>query len=244
MLWIVVRAALIVAAGVLLGSWLEGLGRGVLGRGGLDPTVREALGRLVRPVVIGLAVLVAIGSLGLDVMGAVVVAAALLIAAAIAGREAIADATAGAILLTRRPFRAGDAVALGAFEGVVVDLALSSTTLRTADGSVVTLPNRRVLDSGVALLGRGGTRRVAVSLAVAPGADFAALSAAALRRVGADARFAADPAPVLLAERVDARALTATLAAWARADDATARSALLLALRDAAAEASVDLAAP
>ena len=242
-LWLLVRAALIVGAGVLAGSWLEGEARSGLDRGRLDPAVREALVRMVRPGVVLLAVLVAFASVGLDATGIVAVVAAVVLALGLSWREALANGAAGALLLTWRPYRGGDRVKVAGTKGVVTDVTLFATTLKTAPGVHVTVPNRLVLAEAVENHSRNGILRIEVALRVVPGADVDKLAGAVTAALADDARFAKEPAPTVHAEALHAEGLDVRVSAWASSDDPdAARSALVLVARDAARKAKIDLA--
>ena len=241
--WLLVRAVLIVAAGVLAGSWLEGVVRAALDRTGVDPVVREAASRTVRPVIVVVAVLIALAHVGLDATAAVAVTAAAVFAVGLSMREALANAAAGALLLTWRPYRAGDRVRIAGTSGVVIDLTLFATTLKTDQGVNVTVANRQVLENPVENHSRNGLLRADVVLRVAPAADIGKIGAAAFDAIAADERFAKEPAPALLAQGVTGDALELRLSAWVRAEDADAgRSALVLVARDALKKAKVELA--
>jgi small-conductance mechanosensitive channel len=78
------------------------------------------------------------------------------IAFAFASRETLQNVFGAGILLTDRPFRRGDAIIAGDVRGTVEKVGIRSTRIRTAEDSVVVVPNGRLAD---ATINNMGTRR-------------------------------------------------------------------------------------
>jgi small-conductance mechanosensitive channel len=73
---------------------------------------------------------------------------------------------AGVLLLILRPFRLDDRIKVKEFEGVVTDISLRATSLRTSDGEEVLVPNADVYSSPIVNLTRYPRRRYHVPLTV------------------------------------------------------------------------------
>ena len=100
------------------------------------------LGRRVLKVVIAaLAVVAALQNFGFNVTG---LAAGLGIgglAIALAAQKTVENLFGGVTLITDQPVRVGDYCRFGTTEGLVEDIGLRSTRLRTLDRTVITIPN-------------------------------------------------------------------------------------------------------
>lgn len=141
----------------------------------LAPEAETILARLVR-----IAVLVAGLVVVLLVMGWGQLAASFVAGLGISGLIigfALQDITknfaAGLLLLFQRPFRVGDRIAVGNDEGVVTDLALRATTLRTIDGRELMVPNASIYTGTIANLTRYPQRRYAIELLLKPDVSLA-----------------------------------------------------------------------
>ncbi len=66
-----------------------------------------------------------------------------------AARATLANSLAGLVLTITQPLRVGDQVRIGEHEGVVEDVTLSATTLRTILGTTIRLPNELITQSVV-----------------------------------------------------------------------------------------------
>lgn len=87
------------------------------------------------------------------------------LAVAFASRETISNVFGAGILAIDRPFRRGDWIAAGDTKGTVEHVGIRSTRVRTADDSLVVVPNGKLSDAVVNNL---GTRRVHLNTAKLP----------------------------------------------------------------------------
>jgi len=103
---------------------------------------------LVRVVIIilGIALIIRF-SFGLDIgnllTGLSIVGAAL----ALAAKESLENLIASFIIFFDKPFQTGDLVKVNDYSGTVERIGLRSTRLRTAEKSMVTVPNKQMVDS-------------------------------------------------------------------------------------------------
>lgn len=172
-----VYAVVLVGGGVWLSAWARTVLRHALDRFGVDPLVASVLARMVRPVLIVLAVVAGLGVLGFD-EAAVSLAAVLggsSIAIGMGLKGYLSDVAAGAFLLTNRPFDRGDSVNVGGQAGTVRDLGLFTTRLDLADGNTVFVPNHKVTSAPIHNFTDRGTRRVEVVVDIARDADLEAM---------------------------------------------------------------------
>ncbi|RQG92446.1 mechanosensitive ion channel family protein [Natrarchaeobius chitinivorans] len=85
-----------------------------------------------------------------------------------AARQTLGSLIAGFVLMFSRPFEIGDWVVVGDHEGMVVDITIVNTHLRSFDGETVVLPNDQVSSSTV--VNRSKRNRLRLTLEV--GVDY------------------------------------------------------------------------
>jgi len=78
------------------------------------------------------------------------------LAVAFASKETLSNVFGAGILVADRPFRRGDWIEAGDAKGTVENVGIRSTRIRTADGSLLVVPNGKLADATVNNL---GTRR-------------------------------------------------------------------------------------
>ncbi|QZX99452.1 mechanosensitive ion channel family protein [Halobaculum rubrum] len=110
---------------------------------------------------------------GVNLGGLLVGAGFLGIVVGTAARSTIGSLIAGFVLMFSRPFELGDWVEVDGEEGIVSDITVINTRIRTAGGEVVVIPNDRVANAVVTNLTRLGQLRLSVDVGVDYDADLA-----------------------------------------------------------------------
>jgi small-conductance mechanosensitive channel len=105
----------------------------------------EALGTLVgsvaRVVVWGLAILTALGTVGVNLAPLIAGAGVLGVAIGFGAQDIVKDFLSGVIMLVEDQYGVGDVIDAGAASGVVEEVSLRTTRLRDVNGTVWHIPN-------------------------------------------------------------------------------------------------------
>lgn len=138
----------------------------------VDSTLKMFITRVTKYVVWVLAIPVALSVLGVQAtsLAAVIGAAGLAIGLGLQG--ALANISAGILLLMLRPVRIGDFVEIQGESGEVRELGLFYTVINTFDNEVVSIPNQQILSDKVENLTGNAFRRVEIAVGVAYGTDL------------------------------------------------------------------------
>lgn len=110
----------------------------------------------------------AISLWGVDLGGLLVGAGFLGIVMGMAAQQTLGSLIAGFVLMFARPFEIGDWVEVGDFEGMVIDITIINTRLRSFDGEIIVLPNDEV--SSATVVNRSKRDRLRLTLEV--GVDY------------------------------------------------------------------------
>ncbi len=71
------------------------------------------------------------------------------LAVALAARDSLANLFGSVLIMFEKPFRVGHRIRLSGSEGVVEDVGFRSTRIRTADNSLISIPNNAVVNATV-----------------------------------------------------------------------------------------------
>ena len=120
----------------------------VLESRGLDRHAKVPLKKLTWIVVIFVAISVAFGFAGLGsfLTSLATIAAAATLAIGFAMQDVIKNFVAGIFIFTDRPFRIGDWIEWDSSSGIVEDISLRVTRVRTFDNELLTVPNSQLTD--------------------------------------------------------------------------------------------------
>ncbi len=123
----------------------------VLDRRDLDEHAKRPLMKLTGFAILFVAVSVAFGFAGFGsiLTSLATIGAAATLAIGFAMQNVIANFVAGVFIFTERPFRIGDWVEWDGYSGVVEDISLRVTRVRTFDNELLTVPNSQLTDGVV-----------------------------------------------------------------------------------------------
>jgi MscS family membrane protein len=92
------------------------------------------------------------------------------LAASLAAQDALKSFFGTLLLIGERAFKIGDRILVGGTEGVVEQVGFRSTRLRTAEDSVLTIPNAIIAAAPIDNMGARSNRRFSATVVVAPDA--------------------------------------------------------------------------
>jgi len=147
---------------------------------------------------------------------------ALLAAAGITGivlgfssRTVVANFISGIFMYFDKPLQIGDAVQVGDVQGVVEDIRILSTRIRTWDGTLVRIPNEMLFNSNIVNLQRYPVRRVDVSVGIAYAEDAERAIEAILKTLDEMPLVLAEPEPKVYVENLGDSSVVLRVWAWA-----------------------------
>ena len=210
----------LVAFGVLIGCWL--LGKWLTLRSepfrllGLSELSGALARRIIRLLMAGIGLLIA-----LEIMDATALAGALVGIAGVTGiafgfafRNIVENYLAGVLLSTRHPFRVGDYVCIGEFEGKIVRLTSSDTVLMTLDGNHLRIPNSLVINREMLNYSLNPLRRFQFAVGVSVDLDLAHARRVALETMRDLGCVLEDPAPMVIVEALGDSTVNMRVFGW------------------------------
>ena len=105
----------------------------------------EAISKLLHYAVLALGLFVALGAAGIEMTKFTVLAGGLSVGIGFGMQNIVNNFVSGLILLFERPLHVGDKVTVGATSGLVTDIGIRASTIRTWDGADVVIPNASLI---------------------------------------------------------------------------------------------------
>lgn len=182
-------AALFIARTV--GNWLMRW----LTKRQMDPPVRSLCVRICKLLILGLALVMALGTLGFNITAVVTGIGVAGVGLSLATQGVLSNLVAGLLIIFTKPFRVGEYVELLGVEGRVETIELFSVVLSHPDLSRVVIPNRRII--GEILHNYGSIRQLHLTVGVAFSTDLSRALALVREAVLDHPRVLKDPAPII-----------------------------------------------
>jgi small-conductance mechanosensitive channel len=136
----------------LLGkTFVSPLARRVMEQRGLERHARMPIQKLVTILIVFVAISVAFGFAGFGsfLTSLATIAAAATLAIGFAMQNVISNFVSGVFIFTEQPFKLGDWVEFDGNGGIVEDISLRVTRVRTFDNELLTVPNSQLTDNVV-----------------------------------------------------------------------------------------------
>jgi len=188
-------ALTILGVGFFVGRWLGGMTDRMLERLHLDLPVRQLLVRVVRILVLGLFLIMALQNLGVELLPLIAGIGIAGAGIALAMQGVLSNIVAGLTIIFTRPFRVGEYVSMAGEEGLVALIGVFNTTLTHPDLSRVVIPNRKIV--GEILHNYGTIRQVDIMVGVSYGTDLNAAIGVIQDLLHNNPRVLKDPSPMI-----------------------------------------------
>ncbi|MBQ3089611.1 MAG: mechanosensitive ion channel family protein [Oscillospiraceae bacterium] len=187
---------------------------------GIEETMLKFVRSILKVAVYTIAILIVASSFGFDVTSLVALVSVLTAAIALAAQNVLANFFGGVLLLFSHPIRVGEYVSTAAGEGVVQEVGILNTVLKTVDNQVVTVPNGTVVAGTIKNFSRDEFRRVDVDFAVSYDADIDHVYAVMLKVMEAHPLVLSEPAePFARITAYTDSSVTYTARAWCKSGD-------------------------
>lgn len=184
----------------------------------LPAEIAMPLSRLVFLSIVVLGFLLALSHLGVDLSVLLVAGGVAGLALGFAAQTVVSNLLSGIFLYFDRPFKVGDAIAIGNNFGIVEDITIFSTRIRLFDGRLLRVSNEEVFRSNIINLANIKARRVEYQITLAHGTDVTKAIGIIKRVLDQDPLVLAEPAPLIFSPQVTLDGIVVTVWAWTTAN--------------------------
>lgn len=126
----------------------------------MNTTAIKFISNILKILVIAFAVVMVISELGYNINGLITGLGVGGLAVSLAAQEAISNLISGFIIVFEKPFIVGDMIQTSTIQGVVEEVTMRSTKIRTLEDSMVTIPNSTLADDAIINISRMDKRLI------------------------------------------------------------------------------------
>jgi small conductance mechanosensitive channel len=206
-----------------VGRWLARVVAGVvqrlLLRAKVDATLAGFFRNICYAALVIFVAIAALSKLGIETGSLIAVIGAAGLAVAFALQGSLANFAAGIMIIMFRPFRVGDVVEAAGVAGIVEEIQIFSTVLRTPDNKRVFVPNSAITGGNIVNVTANPTRRVDMTFGVAYGEDLARVRRTLERILAENPKVLRDPAPLIAVGALADSSVNFLVRPWARTAD-------------------------
>lgn len=209
-------------ATLVIGFWiariLVAFLRRVLARRAVDRTLTSFLGNLMFMGLMTAVVIAAIDRLGVETTSFVAVLGAAGLAVGLALQGSLSNFASGVLIILFRPFKAGDTIDAAGVSGIVEEVQVFATTLRTADNKQIIVPNSAITSGNIVNYSTLPTRRVDLVFGIGYEDDLALAKSVIGRVLEADQRVLLDPVPLVAVSQLAESSVNLVVRAWVKTE--------------------------
>lgn len=165
-------AILIVVVGMWIAKRLSEWLRSALLRARVETTLSNFLRNVAYALMLVLVLVTALQKIGVPPTSLFAVLGAAGLAVGLALKDSLSNIASGVMLIVLRPMRDGDHVVVAGQEGVVDEIRIFQTRIRTFDERMVTLPNSTITTAPIVNYSTLPNRRLEITVGVGYGDDL------------------------------------------------------------------------
>uniref|UniRef100_UPI004047D99C mechanosensitive ion channel family protein n=1 Tax=Roseivirga sp. TaxID=1964215 RepID=UPI004047D99C len=208
---------------LIIGSWLikrivSAFGKGLKKRE-VDATIIPTVKGVVKITLYAALFYAIIMQLGVEASGFLAVFGAAGLAVGLALQGSLSNFAGGILILTLKPFKAGDYVEIDGTGGSVYGVSIINTVLKTPDNRTIFLPNGKVASANITNFTTEPTRRWDKVFGIGYGDDFDKAKSIIMKLIENDDRFLKDPAPFARVGNLGDSSVDITVRAWVNTPD-------------------------
>lgn len=161
----IISALVVIIIGLFAASWTGKFMDRWLTRRAMEQPMRTLLVRVLKLFVFATALVIALGTAGMNVTALIAGASVAGVGVGLALQGVLGNLFAGLTIIFTKPFRVGEYIEVAGVQGRVSKIELFATTLLHADRSRVVIPNRKIV--GEILHNYGNIRQLDLTVGVA-----------------------------------------------------------------------------
>ena len=207
----------------IVGKWLANTLTDVvvklLKKSKMDDMLISFVASITKTILLLFVAIAALNKLGIDTTSLIALLGAAGLAVGLALQNSLQNFAAGVMLIVFRPFKAGDFVELAGVAGVVENIGIFSSVLRTGDNRELIIPNGAIYGGIITNYSARSTRRVDMVFGVAYDDDLKAAKELLRSIILADDRVLSDPEPVVAVSELADSSVNFIVRPWVKSAD-------------------------
>ena len=191
----------------------------MMSRANIDETLIKFTKTVIYVALMIFVILASLGKLGIETTSFAAILAAAGLAIGLSLQGTLGNFASGFMLILFRPFKVGDFVEAGGVSGVVEEIQIFSTRMRSGDNKEITVPNGQIVGSTITNYSAKETRRVDLVVGVGYNDDLKKVRAVLEDILAKDERILKDPAPTIGVSELADSSVNFVVRPWVKSGD-------------------------
>ncbi len=218
-LWKLVFAVIIWFVGKKVISISLRLLKKIFDKGSLDAGVINFTMSIIKFALYAVLILMVIDELGIQTTSLITVFGSAALAVGMSLQGSLSNFAGGVLILIFKPFKVGDYIVVGNYEGTVRTIELLYTKLTTVDNKVVMLPNGTLSNSNIINVGAEDYRRLDIEMSIGYSSDLKLAKTLLNNIINANSAIIKDREIKVIVKSLDESCVTLETRAWVKTED-------------------------
>ena len=215
----IIAAVVIIVVGLWISKIIKNCFFNTLQKKKVDPTLVGFLASMLHGGLVIFVVISAISKLGVQTTSFVAVIGAAGLAVGLALQGSLSNFAAGILLILFKPFKVGNFVKAGGEAGVIVEVGIFTTELKTPDNVQIIIPNSTIMGSAITNVSAHPTRRIDMTLGVGYDDDLNKAKQIIEDLLAADERVLKDPVATIAVAKLGDSSVEFVIRPWVNSAD-------------------------
>ncbi len=215
----IIVALLIFVIGKWVAKKLSNVTKTVMVSREIDTALINFTSSLVYYALLIFVVIAALGQVGIQTASFVAIVGAAGLAIGLAMQGSLSNFAAGVLIIIFKPFKIGDFVEMAGTAGVVENIMIFTTEMKTGDNKKIIVPNSSVLGGVITNYSANETRRVDLVMGIGYNDDIDKAKQVLEEIINADERILKDPAPLIAVSELADSSVNFAVRPWVKSAD-------------------------
>ncbi len=185
----------------------------------VDKTLQTFVCNLERMLLMVIVIIAAIGQLGIQTTSFIAIFGAAGLAVGLALQGSLSNFAAGVLIVLFRPYKVGDFVEAAGISGVVVEVQILTTVLKTGDNKQIIVPNGQIMGSIITNYSVNDQRRVDMVVGVSYDDDLDKVRSTLQELIDAEDRVLDEPACTIAVSALADSSVNFVVRPWVKTAD-------------------------
>ncbi len=168
-----------------------------MNKGGSDPILISFTTNMLYAALLAFVIIAALGQLGIQTTSFIAILGAAGLAVGLALQGSLANFAAGVLMIIFRPFKQGDFIEGAGVSGVIEEVHIFNTLMRTGDNKTIIIPNGSLMSGNIVNYSTKPTRRLDLVIGIGYDDDIKKAKQVLEDLMASEERILKDPAPTI-----------------------------------------------
>jgi len=185
----------------------------------LDETISNFLGSIAQAILTVVVIIAALEQLGVNTTSVLAIFAAAGLAVGLAFKDSLSNFASGIMLILFKPFKLGDFVEAAGVSGVVENIRIFNTVMRTGDNREITVPNSQIYGGIITNFSARETRRIDLVIGIGYDDNIGTAKQLIQDIISQESRILSDPEPTIMVLELGESSIDIAVRPWVNSGD-------------------------